>query len=53
MIWYLPHPNRWILCEIVSELLGHITVRTYQGETISGLKKRRINGAAWLLEKRS
>jgi hypothetical protein len=52
MIWYLPDPTHWILCEIVSDILGRVTVRTYLGEMVSGLKKRTV-GESLLVEKRS
>jgi hypothetical protein len=47
-VWYLPSPNIWIRCEIVSDLLGRVTARTYLGDTVTGLRKRRVLDATIL-----
>lgn len=48
-IWYLPSPDRWIRCEILSELLGHCRARLYTGQIISNLRRRKV-GESIILE---
>ena len=50
-VWFLPSPTRWIRCEIVSDILGIVTIRTHEGDVIKGLSKRRVADAV-IVEKR-
>ena len=55
--WYLPTPTRWILCEIVTDMFGVVTVDLLSndavkdfGQRIKNLRKRPISGA-WICER--
>jgi hypothetical protein len=50
-VWYCPSPAHWIWAEIIDEMFGRVTARTWDGQDVSGLVKRRVADAVILKRK--
>jgi hypothetical protein len=50
-VWYCPSPAHWIRAEIIDEMFGRVTARTWDGQDVNGLVKRRVADAV-ILEKK-
>jgi hypothetical protein len=51
--WYLETPAHWILCRVISQAFGSITLQLYDAEkpeTIKATARRAAEGYGWLVK---
>ncbi len=51
-VWYCPSPAYWIRAEIINDVFGHVTARTWDGQYISGLIKTPHRGCGDIRKER-